>query len=620
MTENERTSLGRVDIDGGTTWSESSPSLLFQWLQECTSSHDTCTRLRTKPKANPDWLPTRLIDVGNTGDRIVHLRDNFHEHSSHRYVTLSYCWGSRQFTRLESASIEKFKNGIDISELPPTIRDAVLVTQQLGMTYLWTDSLCIIQDSKDDWLKESALMSAVYRYSYLNLAAEAAVDAYGGLSHQRNPLVVNGLVLEVGWSFQRGRISSCKKEYLISQQNPWLHAVEKSPLHRRAWAYQERLLSARSVHFGSDQLYWGCFHSLASESWPSLSSFKPGHPGYIPNSVTGATERGDKTTISWMFNQSMLVKKRWSDAWNICVARYSQGELTYPTDKLIALQGLANFFSEFYQDRYISGHFLSSLPSSLLWYRDRSSSRRPVELFESIAPSWAWPSSQYPVDFLSRNEVQDLLEAMVIDDIATPQEVHKLGSIKHSRIKCRGRLCKGALCHWDPIMQKIYGDYLPDVCIEGHKFCEPFVHVYLDQGLSHELEDDSQVIYLVVEEADITEADITERDITEAGETRQHWRMPLDLIKGLVLKPTGCRRGEFRRIGIFEAESWTDYRRLKFYLNLFGRDKDVDLAWYLLRHFNDATDLQKEFRAKHEIPKEFYEEYDGVDKYTITIV
>ena len=56
-----------------------------------------------------------------------------------------------------------------------------MVTRQLGLAYLWVDSLCIIQDSKDGWLNEAALMNKIYRYSYLILAAEASVDAYGGL-------------------------------------------------------------------------------------------------------------------------------------------------------------------------------------------------------------------------------------------------------------------------------------------------------------------------------------------------------------------------------------------------------------------------------------------------------
>jgi hypothetical protein len=35
--------------------------------------------------------------------------------------------------------------------LPKTFKEAILTCRRLDIAYLWIDSLCIMQDSKDDW-------------------------------------------------------------------------------------------------------------------------------------------------------------------------------------------------------------------------------------------------------------------------------------------------------------------------------------------------------------------------------------------------------------------------------------------------------------------------------------
>jgi hypothetical protein len=44
-------------------------------------------------------------------------------------------------------------------------------------SYLWIDSLCIIQDSKEDWANECSHMAGVYTNSYLTIAAVSCKDS-----------------------------------------------------------------------------------------------------------------------------------------------------------------------------------------------------------------------------------------------------------------------------------------------------------------------------------------------------------------------------------------------------------------------------------------------------------
>jgi hypothetical protein len=66
------------------------------------------------------------------------------------------------------------------------------VARCLGIRHIWIDSLCIIQegDNSADWNHEVTLMGDVYRKSYCNLAAGAAVDGDFSLFNTRKPMAL----------------------------------------------------------------------------------------------------------------------------------------------------------------------------------------------------------------------------------------------------------------------------------------------------------------------------------------------------------------------------------------------------------------------------------------------
>jgi hypothetical protein len=72
-------------------------------------------------------------------------------------------------------NLEIFKQKIPFKLLPRKLQDAVIATRRLArdvdVRYLWIDTLCIIQDSKDDWETEASIMGNIYRTAYLILAA-----------------------------------------------------------------------------------------------------------------------------------------------------------------------------------------------------------------------------------------------------------------------------------------------------------------------------------------------------------------------------------------------------------------------------------------------------------------
>ncbi|CAG9942401.1 unnamed protein product [Clonostachys rosea f. rosea IK726] len=94
------------------------------------------------------------------------------------YATLSHCWGGQSIIKLTTDALAQFQKKIETASLPQTFRDAILVARRLGIRYLWIDSLCIIQDSLQDWQKEAALMGEVYSNSTLNVMATACRNSH----------------------------------------------------------------------------------------------------------------------------------------------------------------------------------------------------------------------------------------------------------------------------------------------------------------------------------------------------------------------------------------------------------------------------------------------------------
>lgn len=132
------------------------------WLQDCEENHPECKSLGS-------WFPKRVLDVGTQGN--PRLRLYLHEHSRNNppYATLSHCWGKTRTLRLLKSNLLEMIRGISPAELPRTFQDAVTCARHLGFQYLWVDSLCIIQDSHEDWLEQSSEMSNVYSYSSCNI-------------------------------------------------------------------------------------------------------------------------------------------------------------------------------------------------------------------------------------------------------------------------------------------------------------------------------------------------------------------------------------------------------------------------------------------------------------------
>jgi Heterokaryon incompatibility protein (HET) len=120
---------------------------------------------------------------------------------------------------------------IDPSLLPKTFQDALEVTRYFGVRYLWIDSLCILQDSQDDWRRESALTGQIYQDSYCNIAAMTAQDPTEGLFFHRKTALMKSIFLLSNplLILKTPRKLPCGAGVGSCRNNCWRHELYSSP-------------------------------------------------------------------------------------------------------------------------------------------------------------------------------------------------------------------------------------------------------------------------------------------------------------------------------------------------------------------------------------------------------
>ncbi|EUC46749.1 hypothetical protein COCMIDRAFT_35616 [Bipolaris oryzae ATCC 44560] len=352
------------------------------WLDYCDQNHQCAPHLQ--PRTNvKSRLPTRLLDVGVDGDSMIRLWVTGAEDTG-EWVALSHRWGSRHFsTTIET--LQAHLDGMDLSSLPNTFKDAVAVTRALGRRYLWIDSLCVIQGPGGDFAKEAKRMEEVYSGAYCVIAASCAEDHYSGFLRQRNPRDYVGLRRE-------GKDQA--PFYICQNIDDFKRHVLDGQLHARGWVLQEHALARRTLFFTEHQTYFECGEGVRCETSTTLSNKLAaflGDPDF-PHILSSATQ-GER-----ILRFQELYRK------------YSRLGLSKAYDRPTAIDGLQQ---RLLRTMYVRGGFgvfdqgvtRGLLRRSLLWRRgvDTRSLTRihfPAESVLPTVPSWSWMAYTGGIDYL----------------------------------------------------------------------------------------------------------------------------------------------------------------------------------------------------------------------------
>ena len=77
----------------------------------------------------------------------------------------------------------EWRQGFLLDRLLATLKDAVVLTRDLGIEYIWIDALCIVQDSRLEWAAEARKMMAYYANAYVTIVpklSKGSGDGFGG--------------------------------------------------------------------------------------------------------------------------------------------------------------------------------------------------------------------------------------------------------------------------------------------------------------------------------------------------------------------------------------------------------------------------------------------------------
>ena len=165
----------------GETSAETTFETIKSWIEQCVSNHSRCRSI-IRDVGVASWYPKRMLDLNND---LVILRENI---QTQRYACLSHCWGPvDDVIKSTVDTLDEFMVQIPWSRLTRTFQDAVDICRRLGIFFLWVDSLCIVQDSDDDWKEQAAKMADIYENAFVTLAATKAQDSSSGLYSQTDP-------------------------------------------------------------------------------------------------------------------------------------------------------------------------------------------------------------------------------------------------------------------------------------------------------------------------------------------------------------------------------------------------------------------------------------------------
>jgi len=159
----------------------------------------------------------------------------------------------------------------------------------------------------------------------------------------------------------------------------------------------------RVLHFTEHEVFWECraaAPSFRSETYPHGSPLQRDFLGQTKLRLRDPHQ--DIETDTSDGSKSMADNPDLMREWDSVCRDYSRRKLTYGTDKLPALSGIARHFgSRAQDDTYIAGIWLSQLQSTraLFWSvpPNERSDERPQPT-ESGAPSWSWMSCAGPVE------------------------------------------------------------------------------------------------------------------------------------------------------------------------------------------------------------------------------
>lgn len=324
------------------------------------------------------FAPSRLLKIVRTGSHLTVCLVNTSPEQRIKWAALSYVWGGDQAYKCTLTSLAVMRRPFPVHELPLTISNGIDVCEQLGLEYIWVDSLCIIQDNEEDLERELAVMPMIYQQAWVTISASSASNCSEGFLHPRTyssmfgrPVALRYLTID---GMRTGTIVLAESRY-----SSGLELLDFNiPIQRRAWTFQEQKLSTRLLDFGNHFLAFNCRTGRICESTGWTNWSRPRKEIWSPIAPC----------YNLYFTGLDLIP------WHWVVRDYVARVLTYPEDKLTAIGALADLYQKERRHTYVAGLWKETLIDDLCWmvYRGDNAKKGPLlsRPYHYRAPSWSW--------------------------------------------------------------------------------------------------------------------------------------------------------------------------------------------------------------------------------------
>jgi len=352
-------------------------------LRDCYKNHEICTKLRKKLLVHR--LPKYLIDLESIHNGYIRIVDTegIQEDNVH-YSILSYSWGGDQDSKSTSGNLKKRLVGFPLTDLPMTVRHAVIVTQAFGLCYLWVDAICIQQDSDGRLIQQELdAMPELYAKATVVISAACAAHSDAGFLEPRDQnyhqydLPVS--TVDEGQQVD-SRITLFERGF----------KKQREPVDMRIWTEQERNNALCSFRFESEQVVWRCRETTHADSDVDML---PPHPdAYNASTFDGSMFPSMLSTTSTRNYEANLREylKHTSD--------FSKRQYTSFDDRLDAFARSASFMARdmgWEASQYKAGLWMKDMQRGLMWCRDErwtNGSTAGVPMNMTLVPSWSWAS------------------------------------------------------------------------------------------------------------------------------------------------------------------------------------------------------------------------------------
>ncbi|KAK1248520.1 hypothetical protein MKX08_006740 [Trichoderma sp. CBMAI-0020] len=515
-----------------------------------------------KAALKTSFRPTRLLHVESRRESGLIRLVETHDEVPQPYLALSYCWGkngpSLRTTRSNYSHLQK---SISYSAMPKAYQDTVHVARVLGVKYIWIDALCIIQDDREDWEKESRMMAEIFQHSLATLILLRTASCNEGFL-ERNPSIkinyhnrqwgVRGSFFLRHIPFSYLDAESAIRDYPSFSNRPVSLELRHSPWQTRGWTFQEDMFSMRKLYFGQLMMYW--------------DSLKP-----VDIMRTEDTIIDDRLNRLGKSGELSIVhsSEPWRgdydyDGWYYPMLNYCQKNLTYETDRLSAVSSYAKLVGSKSGDTYVAGLWKKDLHRGLLWKIGRMQRRTFQTLMrqlsnpsEYIAPSWSWASHNSMLHFdLSDGIMQP--ECKVLE-AKTKNYGDVYGRVRGGHILIRGKACgiPGGRLQMLPLMSPYLNIQCEWLAIEDGQYV---AQCALDWRVTNG--DGKQLLEASGDSVDkmvmlLISSSYT-KNASAFSKRPQEWEIneedpSLEVMHGLLLYPTGKADDEYWRIGLFHS-------------------------------------------------------------------